>query len=76
LLIKLASSLFRQAQGNIATVNLLLEKGANVNFKNPQGMTPISWAVDEDNHAVANLLIAKGAKEGGHILVIPHPPRL
>jgi len=50
-------------------VKLLLEKGADVEFENGDGETPLLWATWNGNEAVVKLLLEKGAnvksKNGG-----------
>ncbi|CAN5684769.1 hypothetical protein BH11ARM2_BH11ARM2_09480 [soil metagenome] len=53
----LSASLF----GHTAVVKLLLEKGANPNYANSDGNTPLYWAIDEDFFEVASLLLKHGA---------------
>ena len=43
-------------------VKLLLENGAQPDFEDENGQTPLSRAVEEGNVAVVRLLIAKEAK--------------
>jgi ankyrin repeat protein len=43
----------------LATVQLLLDKGADVNAKNRRGSTPLHWAISDD--AKLKLLIDRGA---------------
>ena len=43
-------------------MKLLLENGAQPDFKAQNSQTPLSRAVDGENVAVVQLLIAKGAK--------------
>ncbi|OBT67655.1 hypothetical protein VE03_03419 [Pseudogymnoascus sp. 23342-1-I1] len=47
--------------GNEALVNLLLEKGADVDSKDSYGRTPLSWATEKGNEAAVKLLLEKGA---------------
>ena len=47
-------------------MNLLLEKGAELDSKHDNDRTPLSWAADSGHEAVVNLLLEKGAElEGG-----------
>jgi ankyrin repeat protein len=41
--------------------SLLLEKGANVNFKDIWGATPLFWAAETRHEAMVKLLLDKGA---------------
>ena len=43
-------------------VKLLLEKGAQPDFKNSTGWTPLSWAIEGGDVGVIHLLLANGAK--------------
>ena len=45
--------------GALATVKLLLEKGADVNAKNRRGSTPLYWAIHDE--AKVRLLLNRGA---------------
>lgn len=47
--------------GDIATIQGLLDQGANVNSTNKQGETPLHAAASADQSQVAMLLIQKGA---------------
>jgi ankyrin repeat protein len=47
--------------GQAATVQLLLEKGADVEAKGSYGRTALSWAVEKGHEAVVKLLLEKGA---------------
>ena len=40
----------------------MIEKGADVNFKNKDGKTPLFFAVRSDNSNSVRLLISKGAE--------------
>ena len=52
----------RAAQnGNEAVVKLLLEKGADMESKDKDGRTSLSWAAQNGNEAVVKLLLEKGA---------------
>jgi ankyrin repeat protein len=47
--------------GDVNEVNSLLAKGADINFKNMMGGTPLHTALSNRQDAIAELLIAKGA---------------
>ena len=42
-------------------VKLLLEKGADLESKDNNGRTPLTWVVEKRNKAVVKLLLKKGA---------------
>ena len=44
-------------------VELLLEKGADVESKDTEGQTPLSWAAKNGHEAVVNVLLEKGAEK-------------
>ena len=44
-------------------VKLLLEKGAELETKDNDGRTPLSWAAEKGHEAVVKLLLEKGAKK-------------
>ena len=48
-------------QGNRAAVRTLITERANVNAAEPDGMTPLHWAVRGDDLQTAQLLIRAGA---------------
>jgi ankyrin repeat protein len=48
-------------KGDGATVQKLLEKGADANFKDSIGWTPLSCAADKGDEAIIQLLLEKGA---------------
>src|ERR1700674_113384 len=48
-------------QGNRAAVRALITERANVNAAEPDGMTPLHWAVRGDDLQTAQLLIRAGA---------------
>jgi ankyrin repeat protein len=47
--------------GQEAIVQLLLEKGADLESKSNNGRTPLSWAAEEGHEAIVQLLLKKGA---------------
>ena len=49
-------------KGDVGVVKLLLENGAQLDFEDANGQTPLSRAVDGRNIAVLQLLLAKEAK--------------
>jgi len=49
-------------------VELLVEKGANVNRRFPDGRTPLFAAAESGNIRVVNFLIAHGARVNDHVL--------
>ena len=51
-------------QGQEAVVELLLQKGAEVESKNKWGWTPLSIAAEHGQKAVVELLLQNGAKLG------------
>ena len=58
------SPLMAAAQyGNLEIVKALLEKGADIHFKNCTGMTALSYAITSKQKAVEQLLIQAGATE-------------
>jgi ankyrin repeat protein len=42
-------------------VELLLEKGADMEYKSNSGQTPLWWAAEKGHEAVVELLLEKGA---------------
>jgi hypothetical protein len=46
---------------NLASLQQLIESGADVNEQDEQGWTPLSWAAGKGNSTMVNLLIANGA---------------
>jgi ankyrin repeat protein len=54
--------LWAAKNGHGAVVKLLLEKGAELEFKDKKyGRTPLLWAVKNGHEAVVKLLLKKGA---------------
>jgi len=49
-------------KGHEAVVELLLEKGADVECRPYNGQTPLLWAADMGHEAVVKLLLEKGAE--------------
>lgn len=49
-----------------ALLNILLENGANIEYRNEKGQTPINEAAYRSNGTAARLLIAKGANVNTH----------
>ena len=49
------------AANDMGTMRLLLERGANVNAKDPAGMTPLLFAAMNGNTRLVELLLARGA---------------
>ncbi|MBI4902807.1 MAG: ankyrin repeat domain-containing protein [Acidobacteria bacterium] len=47
--------------GNLATVKLLLDKGANPNTAGPDGVSPITAAASNGDFAIVEALMARGA---------------
>jgi ankyrin repeat domain-containing protein 50 len=50
------------ARGQVEVVKLLLEKGAELESKDSNGRTPLSWAAEKGHEAVVKLLLEKGAE--------------
>ena len=48
-------------EGDAASVQALLESGADVNEPQPDGMTALHWAADRNDEGVAKLLLDAGA---------------
>jgi outer membrane protein assembly factor BamB len=48
-------------KGDVAAVTALLDRGADVNASNDQGLTPLFVAADRANVALVRLLLARGA---------------
>ncbi|KAH7011804.1 ankyrin repeat-containing domain protein [Ilyonectria destructans] len=57
---KVSSMRFGQVEnaGRVAVVQLLLEKGADIEAKDNHGQTPLSWAAENEHAAVIQLLQA------------------
>ena len=60
------------SSGNIEKLNFLLKNGANINFKNSFGITPLIAAKITGREDVAQLLVKNGAKEQ----TVPSPQNL
>jgi ankyrin repeat protein len=54
------------AEGNLATLERLLDRGADPNFTNAAGVTALAAALDEKSIERARFLLARGAKPGVH----------
>lgn len=50
--------------GKIKMVNLLMSKGANIEAKTRDGLTPLHCAARSGHHEVVDILIEKGAPIG------------
>ncbi len=48
-------------KGNIATIRMLIDEGADINFRTPEDWTPLHLAVRLGHTDIARLLIEKGA---------------
>ena len=63
--------------GDERVVKLLLESGAQPDFEDEKGWTPLSRAVEQGNVAIVQLLLAKGAKmDFKYEIVSEHHPHL
>ena len=51
--------------GHEAVVKLLLEKGAELETKDDNGRTPLSWAAENGHEAVVKLLLEQGRRARG-----------
>ena len=65
--------------GTIEKINFLLKNGANINFKNSFGITPLIAAKIAGRDDVVQLLLKNGAKETipfrkGPRVAAQHPP--
>jgi ankyrin repeat protein len=49
-------------KGHEPTVKLLIGKGAELNSKNENGRTPVSWAAGNARETTVKLLLEKGAE--------------
>lgn len=56
--------------GKIKMVNLLMSKGANIEAKTRDGLTPLHCAARSGHHEVVDILIEKGAPIGSKTKVI------
>ena len=52
---------FASKNGNVPIAQLLLDNGANVNFRDEMGRTPLHYAAGEGNLAMVQLLVKYGA---------------
>jgi ankyrin repeat protein len=50
------------SKGDVAAVRALVQQGADVNARQPDGTTPLHWATQIDDLAKATLLVKAGAK--------------
>jgi ankyrin repeat protein len=48
--------------GDTAVVELLLKNGAQPDFEDEKGCTPLSRAIERENAAIVELLLAQGVK--------------
>jgi ankyrin repeat protein len=56
--------------GDEAIVDLLLKNGAQPDFEDEEGCTPLSRAIEKGNVAAVQLLLAQGAKKDYHYEVV------
>lgn len=56
--------------GKIKMVNLLMSKGANIEAKTRDGLTPLHCAARSGHHEVVDILIEKGAPIGSKTKVM------
>ncbi len=49
-------------RGDVEAVRTMLKAGADANAADPDGSTPLHWAVQAESLEIANLLLAAGAK--------------
>lgn len=54
--------LYASIHGHTSIVEMLIEKGANVNCEDGYGQTPLAWAVHNGNETTVELLLQRGAK--------------
>lgn len=47
--------------GHLEVVKFLTAQGANINARGPFGITPLRWALENDQQIIANYLLEKGA---------------
>jgi ankyrin repeat protein len=52
-----------QAENDVAFAELLIAAGADLNVKDDQGLTPLTWAKIGEKTALVEFLISKGARE-------------
>src|SRR6187399_578690 len=48
-------------RGDLATIRTLLKQGADASMPHPDGMTPLHWAAERGEAAMADALILSGA---------------
>jgi ankyrin repeat protein len=54
--------MFAARQGSLESARLLVEAGADVNYKEPQGYDPLLIAIYNGHYELGSLLVEKGAK--------------